>query len=492
MTTDTTSRIFPAAALIALLFLLKFAAYAWMVTPLWDIPDESGHYSYVEDMARGQWPVLGQAKMSQDVTHSWKGPGVKPGMNWIAQHPPLFYALDAPSVLLARAAGLDFEGQVRSARMLSSTFGALTILGLALFLARATGRDELGLAGAIFFGATPMFTHLSTGVTHDTLVACTSVWAAWWCVRWLETDIFRYALYAGALAALCTITKLTGLAMALPLFLTMAWHLWRKPERTRIMSRFRRMGTLWLVMFVPVVLWMVRNLWLFQQPFPDTSILRERHLVSIGFFEFMHRFPFWQHTLINFIALIGWNGSDHGALRWIHANGPMARYFLAFLGTTGLAAACMPVVRHLPRIWRGLLIGAGLSMLAFACTQWPLPMLSTWICVILFVAIACQLMIHAGGFVCATRESWLLATAAMCVLFFAFIYYEHLWAIFSGAMRATHGRYLYPVVPFLLLILLWPFRSRVAARLLLCAAVLAMVFADGFFLHQVFPLYGQI
>ena len=77
-------------------------------------------------------------------------------------------------------------------------------------------------------------------------------------------------------------------------------------------------------------------------------------------------------------------------------------------------------------------------------------------------------------------------------MFFAFVYYEHLWAGFTGVMRATHGRYLYPVIPFLLLVLVWSFRGRIAARGLLCGAVVAMVFADGFYLHQVFNLYGQI
>ena len=76
-------------------------------------------------------------------------------------------------------------------------------------------------------------------------------------------------------------------------------------------------------------------------------------------------------------------------------------------------------------------------------------------------------------------------------LLFMLIYFEHLRGNFVGGMRATHGRYLYPVVPFLLLVLVWPFRSAIARRGLLYAATAAMLFADGFYLRHVFDLYGQ-
>lgn len=488
----TRARILPTAALVALIFLAKFVAYGWLVTPLWDIPDESGHYSYVEDIIRGEWPVVGQARMGDEVTRSWKDPAATPGMNWIAQHPPLFYVLDAPLVMAARAAGLDFEQQVRMARMAGALFGALTILGLALFLARASGREELGLAGGIFLAATPMFTHLSTGVSHDTLVACTAAWAAYWCVRWLESDRFRHLLYAAALVALCTVTKLTALAMAVPLFFALAWRLWRQRSLLPRHHWIYRTAALWLVMFVPMCLWIAWNLMTVGAIFPDSGILYDVTLVPIGFFEMMVRFPFWQHTLLNFVALIGWNGSDGGALNWLHATGPMARYFLVLFGAGGLAVLLSPVLGRLQR--RARQVAAGLSLLVLAYIGWALPLtqLAMWICVFLLGALVLTLVANSRRFAAADGPGWLLATAALCTLVFVFIYYEHLWSGFTGVMRATHGRYLYPVVPFVLLILLWPFRSRAASRAVLCGAVGAMVLADGFFLHQVFQLYGQL
>jgi preprotein translocase subunit SecG len=38
---------------IAALFLVKAVVLALFVTPLWDVPDEVGHYALVADMAEG-------------------------------------------------------------------------------------------------------------------------------------------------------------------------------------------------------------------------------------------------------------------------------------------------------------------------------------------------------------------------------------------------------------------------------------------------------
>lgn len=485
----------PVAALVALLFFVKFVAYAWMVTPLWDVPDEPGHYSYVNDIANGRLPLLGHARIDAEVQHSWINPRARPQGNWIAQHPPLFYLLDAPAVVAARAMGLDFEHQVRAARILPALFGALTVLGLALFLAAATGRQELGLAGGIFIGSAPMFTHLSSGVSHDTLVACTAAWAAYWMARWLQSERFAHLLYAGLLVAACTVTKITGLAMAVPLFFAVSWRLWRLQSGTpgrSLLHLAGRVAVLWLAMFAPVCFWIARNLAHFHRMFPDASTLHPAALVPIGFFEYMTRFPVWEHIALNFVALIGWKGSGNGVLRWIQANGDITRYFLAFLAVGGLAAIFAPILASRTRVVRHVAIAVIVSGVAFVYGHWPEAYLAKWTCLLLLAGLVATVAVQSRAFWRSDGIGWLLATGAACALFFVLAYYETLRGAFAGSMRATHGRYLYPILPFLLLTLLWPLRDRLASRLILCMAVFGMVVADGFFLWQVFPLYGQL
>jgi hypothetical protein len=491
-------RLLPVAALIALVFSVKFAVYAWMVTPLWDVPDESGHYSYVNDITNGRLPLLGKTRLDSKVVHSWINPHAGPRGNWIAQHPPLFYVLDAPAVLAARAMGLDFEHQVRAARLPSALFGGLTVLGLILFLAAATRRHELGLAGGIFFGSTPMFMHLSSGVTHDTLVACAAAWAMYWIVRWMESKRFAHVIYAGLLIAACTVTKITGLAMAVPLFFALCWRLWQTQPKTgfplgHALLRWAGFSaTLWLVTFTPVCVWIARNLVHFHQMFPDVSNLHPAKVVPIGFFQFMTQFPVWEHILLNFIALVGWTGSGNEVLRWIQANGFLARYFLAFLGIGSLAVIITPALSPRVQPARHALIAAILLAVAFFYLRWPQLYLVRWTGLLLLAALVATLATHARAFWRSDGAGWLLAAGAACILFFLLVYYETLRGGFGGSMRATHGRYLYPVMPFLLLALLWPLRDRLASRFILCMSVFGMLVADGFFLRQVFSLYGQL
>jgi len=280
--------------------------------------------------------------------------------------------------------------------------------------------------------------------------------------------------------------------MAVPLFLALAWRLWSTREAGEgIRQWFSRASCLWLVMFIPASLLMARNLVIFDQLLPDASAVSKQTLVAIGFFDLMRDYPLWEHTLLNFIALVGWQGSGHDKTVWIQANGWMARYFLATLGAAGLAVLLTPLLDRLQERRRHIAIGSALVAAMFVYLRWPeqdLPMLT---CQILLLAMLVTLFLHARASH-TDPSAWLLVTATLCTLVFAFAYYQHLWAGFSGMMRATHGRYFYPVVPFLLLVLLWPFRERFASRTLLLAAVMAMIVSDLFFLHAVFPMYKQV
>jgi hypothetical protein len=343
-----------------------------------------------------------------------------------------------------------------------------------------------------------MFTHLSSGVNHDTLVACTATWAMYWVARWLDSGRFAHLLLAGSMVAACTVTKITGLAMAVPLFFALAWALWRMPPSRGmrpggdVVRWAARSAVLWLVMFTPVCLWIGRNLFHFQHMFYDASNLHPANVVPIGFFEFMARFPVWQHIVLNFIALVGWNGSGNGALRWIQANGYLARYFLAFLGTGSLAAIFAPLVAHARSRASYAVLASALVAVALFYLWWPEFHVVRLTCILLLAALVATLATRASGFWHAERDGWLLFASAAITIFFLLAYYETLRGAFGGYMRATHGRYLYPVVPFLLLILLWPARDRRLARAMLGIAAFGMLVAEGFFLRQVFSLYGQL
>src|SRR5699024_682867 len=148
------------------------------------------------------------------------------------------------------------------------------LLGLIAFLAAATRSLHLGLAGAIFVGATPMFTQLAGAVSNDILVACTAAWGAYWYVRWVRTDLFRHAAICALIIGLGCVTKITMLVLAVPMFLAMAWRLARMEGFSRPGHLLRHLSILWMVMFALVAAWIVHNYLLFHTPLPTARILR--------------------------------------------------------------------------------------------------------------------------------------------------------------------------------------------------------------------------
>jgi hypothetical protein len=483
---------------IAMLFFVKFAAFGLFLTPLWDVPDESGHYSYVEDLSHGRMPLLGETRISRDVTDSWKGPNARHRhRNWIAQHPPLYYALSAPVAFTIRAMGGSFQTQVHGVRVLNGLIGAVALVGLMGFLTLATGRGLLGLAGGILLGATPMFTQLSSGVTHDPLVACTAAWACYWLVRWLRDNLFQHALYCAFLAGMCTLAKAIGLTMAIPLFFSMALWILKSEGLPRWRRGVLRAGTVWLVMFLPILLWGVRNWLHFHQLFPDAGMLRVRphNPNEMGFFEFMLEHPIWQNVVLNFVALLGWTGSVPGKTVTVQASGLVAQFFLVIL----LVCSSLSILQgvrfpHGSRWEQICMLMLVATSIALAATL-PTPFVATITCATLLLAVALAGLRSVpaairGGL----ADPWLVLTSCICILFFSTLYYRHIWDAYTqtGTIRALHGRYAYGIMPFFALLMAWPLRKGMLPVAAIAVAALALVVSDGFFLHAAFVMYGII
>ncbi|MEI7037523.1 glycosyltransferase family 39 protein [Fulvimonas yonginensis] len=473
---------------IALFFFLKYAAYGLFVTPLWNIPDEIGHYSYVEEVAEGHLPLLGKSTIAIDVTRSQGRSNTKPVSNWIAQHPPLYYAFSAPILVATRAAGLGFEFQVRSVRLVSALFGALAVLGAMYLVLEVTGNAALALACGIFVGCTPTFLLQASGVSHDTLVACLAFWATVFCVRWTDTTDIRYALWCATLIGLGLITKVTVLAMALPLFFSMVYLIWRKQTRSSWVT-VKQAALLWTCMFLPICIWMSRNLMLLHQPLPLATEAHSK--LPIGFFEYMHVQPFWQETLINYFGLfVDAGGKIHRSPTAIQASGPALSWFLISLCFCSTYALLSALRRQQGGHWAIAAFSATAAILA-ALTMGR-SQLAAVDCFFLFASLVSMLCVHLPSALRGEPRSWLLAAGSASTLLFSLVLYEHVRADYYGELRAAQGRYFYPALPFLVIALAWPLRGQRLAKLTLYGSLLAMLLCDYFYLHHVLKFYDQL
>lgn len=480
---------------ISLLFFLKFAIFGLFITPLWDSPDEPGHYSYIVTLSHGHYPTLGKTPIEPEVAASWLGPKAKLRQNWIAQHPPLYYALAVPVELTARSLGLSLEGRVRAVRLVNAALGALTIFGLITFLTIGTKSLQLGLAGALLVGATPMFTQLSGATSNDVLTACTAAWGAYWYVRWIRANRFGYALACALFIGLGCITKITMLVLAIPLFFAMAWRLIRLAAPSRPVLSLKQIAVLWVTMFGLVAIWIAHNYLLFHALLPTARILRHHtgDLTHIGFFHFMNRFAIWQVIFWNFIALIGWMGTIGGKVITATADGLIVAYY----ASATLFASFVAILYPLRKLRTGNFEWAWLGFAAIAVAGSFILLskipFTTLTCAALFLAMTLSVLTNIKSIRSPTGHSWLVFGAGAFVLFFAFVYYYKIWGFYNQIehVKGLHGRYFYPVLPWILLILLHPLRRSWLPFATMYAALGALMIGDGFFLHYAFEMYGK-
>ncbi|NLE76712.1 MAG: DUF2142 domain-containing protein [Chloroflexi bacterium] len=241
------------AALLALT-LMTGLAYS-LAVPLWQAPDEPGHFEQAALLAQQGWPLRRSAQdaaLEQAIIASlarqrfwhWVGepwpqplpasfaadPFLARSGRQVGDEPPAYYL---PLALLLRLAP-DMDAQARLARGYS-----LALLVLTAAVAWGAAREAfpndpfLAPATAALVGLLPTAAFMGGAVNNDIAAALLGAAYAWALVRWCGSDrpSLRSALPLAALALLGLLVKKT-LAFTLPLtaliFLT-AW--WRRPRR---------------------------------------------------------------------------------------------------------------------------------------------------------------------------------------------------------------------------------------------------------------------
>jgi hypothetical protein len=316
--------------------------------------------------------------------------------------------------------------------------------------------------------------------------------AAYFFVRLVRAGDFVDALAMGAALSLAGVTKLSALAAAVPLVLFAGRHL---------ASREGRRAMEWTATAAAAgalpALWALRHRLL--------GLSAPMHVTSGDSFSlsaliaYLSSNPVLDHTFKNFVGLIGWTGTGGGEVRWFQISGPFLAPYLvlalllplgaiAFLArresgsarllvaaALGAAAAILTLTILSPRLSGGALAkGAAYAALAAA----P------------FFALPALLRPR-------DEEQALVAESLGVLLFFCGAYLFNSWQAFRimGDMRATHGRYFFAVLPFLLLGLFLPaFRvvsARWSSRWLLSVPLVLAIDEAAFFAARVLPFYRR-
>lgn len=178
-------------------------AYA-MASPIYSSGDEAAHTDYALQVWRGTLPVFESGLVLENEV------GVRPPVQWTAQHPPLLYLLLSPVVGPLVAAD-HVNGAGMAAR------GVLILLSVGLLyairsLARATmpGREAIGLAAVVVTGLSVWFVRLGGSVYTDTLAALVMTLLFVALIRMMRDGVrARWVLLFIGSAAACASTRLS-------------------------------------------------------------------------------------------------------------------------------------------------------------------------------------------------------------------------------------------------------------------------------------------
>ncbi|MDD2466580.1 MAG: glycosyltransferase family 39 protein [Desulfobulbus sp.] len=509
--------------LLALIFTLKALYLAFFVTPLWDIPDETGHFSYVRDLAEGRGlPLLGKAMIKADVmAHVSHNQNAKPVANWIAQHPPIYYLIAAVPLKIGMAATSEPELLFRLPRLVAAISGGLLLLVLFRTM-RTLGLDNYRAAAlAAAIGFIPMVSHLASGTNHDVTLFLFSALVVHFLARFLLHRQLSDAYWCAAWMTLAAGTKMTAWVVILPLLAVFTFEI-----KGHVKHRLRHICGITAAMAIIPAVWMTRNFIYFHDPMYTAATNKIDQSINkslYNFIEYILSNSITERLTLHFYGLFGWVGTGRGKVVIMPIHGlPYSFFSLVLVASVLLVTfwSSLIIYRGMPGFSRVVSLnlpnqarreGGQSIFIKFFSPR-----------VLLFVISAGTLIFfenyHSGDnlmisarilsavllvFIgllgpCALRNTHETLDRLMLysIVFFSFFSLVLLWTLYGiflkdGWAHALHGRYLYPIVPFILVAL------GVAIQRLRIPGIVLIFFVTGLatmeleaFLLQVFPFYG--
>jgi len=229
-------------AVVVGLYLAAAVLYG-VAVPIFETPDENGHYAYIHELTEGRGLPVQGTPSGERVT------------GYVASHPPLYYALCAALTFWVEddvdfwdwawrnpyhangfpgsvgnknflihtgAESFPWRGTpltVHLARLVSALLGAVAVVGTygtALELTGGErGRPFVAVGAAVLTAFNPMFVFTGARVSNDAAVAAFGSLVIWGATRLAVRGLSRRGLVLlGAALGLAALSKLSGLTLA--------------------------------------------------------------------------------------------------------------------------------------------------------------------------------------------------------------------------------------------------------------------------------------
>ena len=326
---------------MACVFVIKSLFLAFYVTPLWDIPDEIGHYSYVSDIANGKGiPLLGQAKLDEEALRSFyrncestnKGCESIGKSNWIAQHPPIYHIIASVPLKISMMFTKNKNFLFRSTRITSAIcLGFFFICTYYTMVAINLKKiNSLFLASSICF--IPMISNLSSGNNHDIMLLLFASTTAYFLIIYIHNGKPKFIYLSAFFTTLSSGIKITFWVIIPILLLIYSIEILKKKKTNKKILIY----TMAIAISIPMLV-ICRNIYNFNTPIFTSINLSELTTKSnISLLDYIHTYPIFDILIQHFYGLFGWMGNGWGEVKLLVTSGSPLIFFSFLLLFTSL------------------------------------------------------------------------------------------------------------------------------------------------------------
>ncbi|MCS6828473.1 MAG: glycosyltransferase family 39 protein, partial [Caldilinea sp.] len=273
----------PALLLLVLVFLGLVGGYAALLPPF-EAPDADAHYRYIlylrrthslpsidEEHAAFSHQLVQQPPLYYGLAAlASAGAPVEKGLELLRPNPQYRKGLTFRATATVYDAPWEAHLPVWIARAVSALGGVLAICATFLLVqVLFPGATMLAFTAAGIVAFNPRFIFSAATITNDAWAAGTAALAMWLLVRAAAApERTRAWWWAGCALGLAALTKYSNLALGLPALFVLLWVLRRRGRATALSATALLAGA-----FAVAGFWYTRNLWLYHQPIPLTSML---------------------------------------------------------------------------------------------------------------------------------------------------------------------------------------------------------------------------
>lgn len=445
-------------ALFIIVFMLKGIYYAKDLTPATtgQAPDEVGHVSYIQYIVgEKKLPVLNETVLEFETimmyckyqfdyyperdfmdyknnTYNFKSSQT---VNWIVQHPPVYYVLAAPVYAFSTLFTDSLIYSVIFTRFFSVFLGMLFLITLYAIGKSLKMKDSVIYSLLAFVTFWPQTQYYFATVSCDSMLILLCAVTLLMLIKYTQTDKKRYFWLFVVSCAGVVLTKYTAALVLIPFICYFIWQSIKKYGLKTTVINCLKAAALGIILIGP---YFMRNYMLYHDPLAVYVQPSAENSPITSFKIFIHDYHYFDELFSVLCLLIGWRNFIY----------PIT-LFKIFIMALVLTALC----GYLPkRKWQyaagTLVLMSGLSWL-FA-KLFAVEFLSG----MFFVSMLMIFVLILLRFIKEKDNDYELFTAG--TLFFVFIFFllqQYEFSSRLGSLRTVHGRYyMIALVPMLYLI----------------------------------------